>query len=223
MTKEELINKLRDIEWEDFEVKEAKDSISKSAWETVSAFANTIGGWLIFGIKQQGKYFEITGVHNAEKIEQDFLTTIRSEKFNAKIDTVQEIYHFDDKKVVAFYIKSSPKKPIYFGNPINTFVRRGSADMRATKEEVDSMYRDQTFGSKTSETIPSTSINDLKLKSVEEYRDYMSRFNPSVNYNKLSQSDFLSRLRIIEDNKCTYSGILMLGKREIIERNFPNF
>ena len=223
MTKDELINKLGDIEWEDFEVKKAKASIPKSAWDTVSGFSNSNGGWLIFGVEQQGKYFEITGVQNAEKIEQDFLTTIRGGKFNAMIETVQELYHFDDKKVLAFYIKGSPKKPIYFGNPINTFIRRGSADMRATKEEVDSMYRNQTFGTKTSETIVSTSIRDLKIKSIDEYRDYMSRFNPSVKYNKLSQNDFLTRLRIIEDDKCTYSGLLMFGKREIIERNFPDF
>ncbi len=52
VNKQELINKLNDIEWEDFEVKEAKTDIPKSAWETVSAFSNTAGGWLLFGIKQ---------------------------------------------------------------------------------------------------------------------------------------------------------------------------
>ena len=114
MTREELINKLEDIEWEDFEVKEAKSSIPKSAWDTVSSFSNSNGGWLIFGVKQQGKYFEVSGIHNAEKIEQDFLTTIRGGKFNANLDTVQQLYHFGDKKVLAFYIKASSKKPIYF-------------------------------------------------------------------------------------------------------------
>ena len=52
MTKNKLINKLGDIEWEDFEVKEAKANIPKSSWDTVSAFSNSNGGWLIFGVKQ---------------------------------------------------------------------------------------------------------------------------------------------------------------------------
>ena len=39
MTRETLINRLEDVEWEDFEVKEARHELPKSAWETVSAFS----------------------------------------------------------------------------------------------------------------------------------------------------------------------------------------
>ena len=53
MTKQELQNKLQDIEWEDFEVKLAIGGVSKSVWESVSAFSNTAGGWLIFGIEEK--------------------------------------------------------------------------------------------------------------------------------------------------------------------------
>lgn len=38
MTRAELIAKLKDIEWEDFEVKEAAAELPKNIWETVSAF-----------------------------------------------------------------------------------------------------------------------------------------------------------------------------------------
>lgn len=44
MTKEELRQRLNDIEWNDFEVKEASGGLPKSMWETVSAFSNTAGG-----------------------------------------------------------------------------------------------------------------------------------------------------------------------------------
>ena len=40
MNKKELIHKLQDIEWEDFEVKEAKSEVPKDSWESVSAFSN---------------------------------------------------------------------------------------------------------------------------------------------------------------------------------------
>lgn len=52
MTKEELLDRLKDIEWDDFEVKEASGGIPKSMWETVSAFSNTAGGWIILGVSE---------------------------------------------------------------------------------------------------------------------------------------------------------------------------
>lgn len=72
MTKEELVARLRDIEWDDFEVKAAKSDLPKNIWETVSAFSNCSGGWIVLGVKQSGRLFEIVGVDNIEKLEQDF-------------------------------------------------------------------------------------------------------------------------------------------------------
>lgn len=66
MTKEELLTRLKDIEWDDFEVKEASGGIPKSMWETVSAFSNTAGGWIILGVSETKvksvSTYEITGI-----------------------------------------------------------------------------------------------------------------------------------------------------------------
>ena len=116
MNKTELLEKLKDIEWQDFEAKEAKNSLPKSSWETVSAFANTNGGWLVFGVKHHNKDYNPTGVLNPEKIEQDFLTVLRGEKFNQKLQAKSFKYNIDGKSVLAFYIPESESKPLYFNN-----------------------------------------------------------------------------------------------------------
>lgn len=226
MTKEQLIEKLNDLEWEDFEVKAAKGEVPKSSWETVSAFANTAGGWLIFGVKQSKQEFIIEGMTNPEKIEQDFLGTLRgAQKFNVSISPKCEKYSIDSKTVLAFYIQVSKKKPVYYNTQSNTYLRKGSADQKATKEEIDALYRDQTFGTKTSEIAPSTSLKDLHDKSIREYRDYMSRFNPGVSYNRMDPDEVLTKLRVIdlETSTCTFGGLLFFGKRSSIEKFFPDF
>jgi ATP-dependent DNA helicase RecG len=91
MTQEQLVQKLKDIEWEDFEVKAVRSEVPKAAWETVSAFANTRGGWLIFGVKQSGKKFEVQGVDSPEKVEQDFINTLRGDKFNVRLLPVMDL------------------------------------------------------------------------------------------------------------------------------------
>ncbi len=224
MTKEELLERINDLEWEDFEAKEAKSQLPKSIWETVSSFSNTAGGWIVLGVKQTNNKFEITGIKNIEQLEQDFNNTLAAkQKFNVLIRPVIKKYHFPEGNVLVFYIPLSDKKPVYYNNQENTFVRYGSADVRATKEEIDSMYRDQAFGTKTAEVVPGSSISDLNVNSVDNYRDYMGRFNKTLAYNKLSTPEFLSKTAVVVDDKLTYSGLLFFGKQDKILEHFPDF
>ena len=85
------------------------------------------------------------------------------------------------------------------------------------------MLRDRAFGTKTAELAPGTSRNSLNNTSLNRYRDYMARFNPNANYNRFDEAEFLEKLRIMETGKCTYAGLLMFGKREVIEKYFSDF
>lgn len=103
MTKDELLSRLQDIEWEDFEVKSASRELPKNIWESVSAFSNGSGGWIVFGVVQNGKKFEVEGVNNGEKIESDFLNTLRSgNKMNHTILPISKKYSIEGKTVLAF-------------------------------------------------------------------------------------------------------------------------
>lgn len=223
MTHENLISKLTDIEWEDYEVKAAKTDIPKNSWETVSAFSNTGGGWLVFGVTKDGKKFEIVGVNNPEKIEQDFTNTLRGEKFNVKIVPECKKYDFPEGTVLAFYIPLSDKKPVYYNALANTFIRTASGDQKATKEEIDAMFRDQAFGTHTSQCVASSSITSINESSYEQYREYLSHFNPSHSYNRLKKEEFLQKLRVLADGTLTYSGLLCLGSEDAIQKEITGF
>ena len=80
MTQDELIELLNAYEWRDVEFKEARRDVPRSAYETVSAFANTEGGHLIFGVKKDGQNFEVVGVLDVDKVQNDFLTTLMTSK-----------------------------------------------------------------------------------------------------------------------------------------------
>lgn len=224
MTKEDLLQKLTEIEWDDFECKRAQDKLPDDVWSTVSAFSNTSGGWIIFGVKQQGKSFEINGVNNGEKTESDFLNTLRNgQKFNMRLTTRGQKYNFDDKLVLAFFVPSSIVKPIYVGSPINTYIRTGSGDRRATETEVMAMMRDQAFGSKSEQVVEGTSINDLNKSSLETYRNHIRNDNPSFPYKDLPDDQFCDKVGISKDGQLTIGGILMLGQRDIVQRHVSNF
>ena len=223
MNKQELVQKLGDIEWEDFEVKEAKSEVPKNAWETVSAFSNTAGGWLVFGVKKEGKEYTILGVINPSKIEQDFIGVLRNgEKFNKKIDAKCKKYNLDEKTVLAFYIPISESKPIYYNNPKNTFIRAGSSDQRVTQEELNSMFRDSAFGTKDRE-MTNLKINDLNKESIKRYRTYLQNLKPEHQYNSLSDKEFLTKIRALEKDQVTIAGLLVFGSEDPIGGYFPDF
>ena len=67
MNKKQLIERIRFPEWSDAEFKEARTALPRGIWDTVSAFSNTDGGYIVLGIKEIEKdRFEAVGVESAD-------------------------------------------------------------------------------------------------------------------------------------------------------------
>jgi ATP-dependent DNA helicase RecG len=190
----------------------------------VSAFANTSGGWIVLGVSQNGKTFEITGVTDMEKLEQDLGNTLRSKnKFNVVINPTFQKFNIDGKKVLACFIPSSDVKPVYYNSLQNTFIRTGSGDQRATDFEISALFRDQTFGTMSEKIVEGTSVESLNRSSYNRFREYLKWRNPDLRYNQMSDDEFNRRLKIVKDGKLTYGGLLFLGKNEEITDTFSDF
>ena len=108
-------------------------------------------------------------------------------------------------------------------HPINTYIRTGSGDRRATETEVMAMMRDQAFGSKSEQVVEGTSINDLNKSSLETYRNHIRNDNPSFPYKDLPDDQFCDKVGISKDGQLTIGGILMLGQRDVVQRHVSNF
>lgn len=229
MTKEELLARLKDIEWNDFEVKEASGGLPKSMWETVSAFSNTAGGWIILGVKEKkavnGSEFIINGVSNPEQMEQDIVTTLRSRtKFNAPISCKALKYRIDDKDILAFEIPLSPHRPVAIKSNGEVYIRTGSGDTLATDMEVDAIVRDSSFGAKSEMEVPGSDFHDINLDSIASYRSYLRDFNRPLSFPTLNDEEFCRKLNIVlSSGRLSYGSLLMFGKRESVLGALPNF
>lgn len=217
------------MEWDDFEVKEATGGLPKSMWETVCAFSNTAGGWIVLGVKEvkikNVSSYEIIGIEKPEKMEQDVISVLRSvSKFNVPILATTHKFVVEGNTILSFYIPASANKPVYFGNNLNnTFVRVGSGDQRATDIEIDILMREKTFGMKSEMGIDDTSFGDINIQSLQTYRRRIKDYNPDFKYNDLEDEQFCEKTGILNRGKLTYGGLLMLGKGEIVQRYVPHF
>lgn len=141
MTRDELIRRLPHHEGEDLEFKEVKGSAPKSAYKTVSAFANTRGGTIVFGIRDHGttREPEIVGINDPNRVRDDFLNALQSRELgdHAKTPNVIDV---DGKSLLAFRIDEAEaaQKPVCVGgNRDEAYLRKGSSDHRCSNREYD--------------------------------------------------------------------------------------
>jgi len=172
-------------------------------WETVSAFSNTAGGWIILGVEEvkikSVSTYEVIGLEKPEKIEQDAISVLRSvSKFNVPILATAHRFVVDGQSIIAFHIPVSANKPVYFGNNLNnTFVRIEGGDQRATDIEIDILMREKTFGMKSEMEVDGTGFGDINTQSLHTYRRRIRDYNPDFRYNDLEDEQFCEKTGIL--------------------------
>ena len=229
LSRVKLLKRLSWIEWEDFEVKKAERLIPKNSWQTVSAFANTNGGFLVFGVEEKDENFLITGVQNPEKIQNDFLTTLRGEKFNIPLSAKPTLHNIDGKTILTFYIPEMPRqaKPIYFNNINNTFIRQGGTDQRATKEEIERFLRDASYTASDSMIIKEATWKDLNKETLDRFKNLFLASNQGKIYSTWEIKDLLVKLGLIKNYKnglqFTAASIMLFGTDNALANYFPHF
>lgn len=148
------INKILSSEKENgyIEAKTAAGGLPHSLWETYSAFANTNGGLILLGVKEQehSKKLVPTGVENPEKLISEIWNVLNNpQKISENILLNDDIYSLDHAGRTLIVIEvpraARQSRPVYSGRDIfsGTYRRNGEGDYRCKREEVLAMLRDQ--------------------------------------------------------------------------------
>lgn len=179
---EDLKKLLKAGEWNDVEFKEARTAVPKSAFETVSAFANTHGGHLVFGVAQQGETYEIIGVEKPDKVQNDFLSVLHADaKINHDVEVTEQRLSIGDRTVLVFQVAENTRtrKPVYLDGDIRrTFLRKGSGDYRAQMQDIERMLRDATADRWDGQPFERVDIDEVfNPSSLRWYRDRFHAVN----------------------------------------------
>jgi ATP-dependent DNA helicase RecG len=179
VNRQELIKRIKGHEWTDVEFKEAQQDVPKSAYETVSSFSNTHGGWLVFGVRQTNAGFEISGVTNVDKVQGDFLSALHADnKVNHDIPVESKLIQAGGKTVLIFRVPEATRqhKPLYLDGDIRrTFLRRGGGDYKAQMHDIERMLRDAASDRWDGQIFERVSLKEAFDKSSLAW--YRSRFH----------------------------------------------
>ena len=227
------INKYR--ENNRIEAKQALGGLPQSVWESYSAFANTLGGYILLGVKElPDKSFQTISLPDPEKLVIDFWNTINNtQKVNCNIllDKNVQIQEVDGNRIIVIEVPRASRndKPIYINNDIfKSFRRNNEGDYRCSKESVQAMLRDASKETQDMLVLENTPFAVFNYDSVKGYRNAMKNTRPGHVWERLEDNEFLLKLGAVargEDEQLhpTAAGILMFGHEHEIVRVFPHY
>jgi predicted HTH transcriptional regulator len=236
ISKDEIIRLIGCAEGSALEFKSAKGGLPESFWETFSAFANTQGGLIILGVKENNGKFLVDALseervniykkrfwdnaHNKEKVSATMLT-----------ERDVEVVEIGGGFIMIFKVPraSYDIRPVYltknsFGN---TFKRNHEGDYRCTDIEVRELFSDANHLNMPfdSEILPNYSMDDLDMASLRGYRQRFLLRKENHPWNNLDDFNFLNKIggyRVDRESGkegFTRACILMFGKSESITDN----
>ena len=208
----------------------------KTFWETYSAFANTNGGVILLGVKENKGKFSIEGIKDIQKVLDDFWNTINNKQKISKNIVIEEnikIINISSKNIIQIYVPRAKRKerPIYLNNSplVNSYIRLHSSDVKASEDLIKRMLSDQVRDTQDDELLENFGLNDINIDTLQRYRNMYVTINPSNERNTYNNVEFLRsigawrRNRKTNEEGLTVAGLLMFGHFISIQEIFPSY
>ncbi len=179
------------------ETVEFKKSFDKEVIETVVAMANRRGGYILVGVKDDGKIIGVTVQQNtlvnwineiAQKTEPKILPEITS-------------VEVESKTVVIISVDESPIKPVMYRG--RAYLRVNASNGRLTPKEISELFEMSTGMSWDYYPVKAT-VDDLDFETVRKF----SRM-AKLDYGEM---EILKKLHLLREDKVTRAALLLFGK-----------
>ncbi len=178
----------------------------------MAAFSNTMGGMILFGIKD--KTGEITGLSYEEiqKYSQDignYATNNIVPGIYVKTEVISVDYS-GEKKILIVYVDEGINKP-YKDLNRDVWVKQGSDKRRVTDNaEMLRLFQQGSHLLADEIEVYDTSIEDINQELFQGY--FKKEFNATIKEKGLSFEQALKVKKVLRNDKLTLAGLLFFGK-----------
>lgn len=182
----------------------------------VVALANANGGYLVLGMEDAFPH-KVVGTSQCENA----LGKLENEIYKA-LQIPVDAYELFDEQNNRVVVVEIPR------HPVGKALRFEDVPLWRSGEELIPMP-DKVLFSILQETDPDYSqaicegvtIDDLDKEAIDILKEKYDRKQNNPTFTSLSDRQALSDLKLIEGNKVTNAAVLLVGKAEIIQQNFP--
>lgn len=217
------------------EFKRARGGVPADFWPSYSSFANTDGGVIILGVREEDGKRVIEGLANTEKIVADLWNAVNNpDKISANVLFNESIYpvDVDGKAVVVVEVPRAERtvRPVFVGSDVfkGTYRRNGEGDYHCSRETVEGMIRDKCAETADNCILDELTIADLDADTIRRYRMYFSQLRPGHVWSSLADDGFLMKIGAAargRDGKVhpTLAGLVCFGDFNEITNVLPYF
>ncbi|WFF38314.1 putative DNA binding domain-containing protein [Moraxella nasibovis] len=220
------------------EAKKASQTIGDSVMQTICAFANTAGGYLLLGVSEPDEKhdeFWVSGVSDSDKLLNQIQTNCRSQ-FNQSIPIDMGIAKIDQKTVIAVKVDELPNtnKPCSFiakGKNGKNFTKTGvwlrgiNNDYEATFDELKPLLVASAGFSHEQMVLDGVSFDDIDPKHLERYRKLRKQVKPNATELDFDDEELLLALDVaVKKDGNIYpnvAGLLLFGRDMALRRLMP--
>lgn len=219
------------------EFKESAGALTDDLWETYSAFANTEGGEIVLGIRENADHtFTPVGVGNSQDQIDAFWMTVRNPQRVSRDVTLADGVQAVQRDGFDFVVITVPRaerddKPVSVYSKRDkrfvSWIRRGSTDQRASEDDLRLMSYDSEPGGDRRPLVR-FDLGALCESTVNRYREAFRDNKPNSPWNKDSAEDFLFHIGAVakgHDGQLhpTEAGLLAFGYEYQITNFLPRF
>ena len=212
----------------DWEFKSAKGGLPGSFWETYSAFANTEGGTLILGAREEADgSVQLDGlssqqINDYQKTLWDLLNNRGKVSRNLLSNDDVQVVPLDNLYLLAVHVPRATRanRPVYLNaTPFgNSYRRQHEGDYRCSDDEVRRLLADADPLPADQRILLGFTLSDLDSTSLTQYRQRLRAVRGEHAWLSLEDRDLLERLggwrkdRVSGSAGITLAGLLMFGK-----------
>lgn len=185
--------------------------LPKDIWHTISAFANTDGGKIVFGVTPEGVRVNLTR-EVIDTLQQDIIS-LCAQAFSS---TITPDVQYSDGVLIVF-IPPSPAqlRPVYKkdkGAGTGTYVREGSTNRIANDEMIRRFSVAARGGAETLVFDDITAADCLDMATVGEYIKLVNERKSNM-YQAFGRDEVLVKLRAVSrEDYPTLFGLLAFGR-----------
>lgn len=203
-----------------FEAKECSNNLSKSIWESVSAFANTEGGELILGLSEANGFTPVSNFQ-IDRVRDQFISGMGDGSVKSRL-TNPPSYHlradeFEDKPILRIVIDEldCSFKPCFIterGVQGGSYKRIDDKDIPLTPNEIFSLQNASTLRDADRHAVPDAQETDLDKNILAQSFAKAAQITPRALKNADTDDEKMRRLNFLDANsRVTKAGMLTAG------------